>query len=290
MSNIWLSRKVIGYGHQGGAHEAPASTIFAMENALSLGLGGLELDLHRTADGVLVVLHDESVDRTTSRKGFISAFLWDELATFDNAYWFVPELDDDAPFDLPDERYVYRGKAPLDPRFGIARFRDILTAFPAMIINVDIKDASLIPGSVESQVVHEIVDLKAEDRVMVASFKDSSLLAVRSENEDVATSAGPGEISEFYFALLSSPDQAVEIASGSPYVAFQIPRYYGELELATTEFIDAAHAGGKAVHVWTVNDEHEMNLLIERGVDGIISDCPSVLAKSLENSQCSFRL
>ena len=277
MLNPWLERRTMHYAHRGGALEAPSSTVFAMDRAVELGVPGLELDLHRSKDGVIVVLHDNEVDRTTSGDGRVSDLNFDEIVKLDNGYWFVPDSDEYASVGRPSADYIYRGRWPDDRRFGVATFREVLERYPDTIVNVDIKAAPANSEPYETQVVDEIVRAKAQGRVIVASFRDSSLFAVRKSSPDIYTSAGPGEISEFYFALISDFNHAVAIAKASPYVAFQIPHFYGEIELATKDFIDAAHEGGKAVHVWTVNELDEMELLVKRGVDGLITDRPSLL-------------
>lgn len=288
MRDLWLSRRVIGYAHQGGALEAPSSTMFAFTNAFAVGVGGLEIDIHRSSDGVLVVMHDQSVDRTSSGEGKVATLTWAELSQLDNAYWFAPDQNEVTSVGLSREHYHFRGRAPQEPAFAVVRFSELLSTFKDMVINVDIKEAPPNTDPYEDQVIDEIFAANAVDRVMVASFRDSSLFAVRKYAPSVATSAGPGEISEFYFAMASSPDSAVALAANAPYVAFQIPRFYGEIELATQSFIDAAHQAGKAVHVWTINDEADMELLLRRGVDGIISDRPTLLSKVLEAHQCAY--
>ena len=289
MPNEWLAKRVLGYAHQGGALEAPASTLFAMSAALDAGIVGLELDLRRSADGVLVVMHDESVDRTSSGEGRVATLTWDELSELDNAYWFAPDSGEVSSVGLTRERYCYRGLGPSDKAFGVARFSDVVRAFPYAVINVDIKEALPNAEPYEGQVVEEILEADAVNRVMVASFRDSSLFAVRKLHGAIATSAGPGEISEFYFALAHSVSSAISLAAAAPYVAFQIPRFYGEIELPTRQFVEAAHLAGKAVHVWTVNDVAEMELLLDRGVDGLISDRPGILADVLRSRGCAYR-
>ncbi len=280
MKNPWLELRSMHYAHRGGALEAPSSTLFAMDRSVDLGLPGLELDLHRTRDGVIVVLHDNEVDRTTSGDGRVSDLDFGEIASLDNAYWFVPDSNEYTSVGRPLSDYAYRGMWPQDRRFGVATFREVLQRYSNTIVNVDIKAPPANAEPYEAQVVEEIIAAGAQDRVIVASFRDSSLFAVRKLSSEIYTSAGPGEISEFYFALINDYKQAVTLAKASPYVALQIPHYYGEIELATEEFVEAAHEGGKAVHVWTVNEQEEMEVLIGRGVDGIITDRPSLL-KSL---------
>src|SRR5271166_4533290 len=91
--NPWLTRRVIAYAHQGGAKEAPSSTLYAIGRALELGATGIELDVHATLDRELVVCHDPTLDRTTNATGEIANTRLDELRRLDNAHWFVPGED-----------------------------------------------------------------------------------------------------------------------------------------------------------------------------------------------------
>src|SRR3954452_22918454 len=108
--NPWLERRVLNYAHQGGAAEAPSSTLFAFDRAVALGAEALEMDVHATSDGELVVCHDATVDATTQTTGAIAAMTLEEVRSLDNAYRFSADGD-----GLP-----YRGQAPQDRRFGVA--------------------------------------------------------------------------------------------------------------------------------------------------------------------------
>ncbi len=116
--NPWLERRILNYGHQGGSREAPSSTLHAFDLARANGADALEMDVHRTADGVLVVCHDASVDRTTNASGLIASLPLARLRELDNAYWWAPGHD--AVHDLPDGAYPLRGRAPEDPRLTVA--------------------------------------------------------------------------------------------------------------------------------------------------------------------------
>src|SRR5579872_468204 len=122
--NPWLDRRVLGYAHQGGAREGPSSTLWAMERAVAAGADALELDVHATADGQLVVCHDATVDRTTDGTGAIAALTLAELADLDNAYWWVPG-EVVAP-GRPDIDYVYRGRAMFETSLRVATLREVL--------------------------------------------------------------------------------------------------------------------------------------------------------------------
>ena len=128
-ANPWLDRRILNYAHQGGAKEGPSSTLFAIEQSLAAGATAVELDVHATADGEIVVCHDATVDRTTAGVGAIADLTLAEVRALDNAYWFVPGSVVD--HDAPDDAYLHRGKAPSDTRFAIATLREVLKRSPA---------------------------------------------------------------------------------------------------------------------------------------------------------------
>src|SRR5438874_10252841 len=138
--NPWLSRRVLNYAHQGGAREAPSSTLCALRQAMTRGATALELDVHATADRELVVCHDATVDRTTDATGAIAEMKLAELRSLDNAYWWAP--GEVVATDRAVGDYVYRGRAPADHDFGIATLREVLEAFPAVFLNLDIKQTA----------------------------------------------------------------------------------------------------------------------------------------------------
>ena len=117
-ASVWLERRVIAYAHQGGAWESPSSTLHAIDHALEAGATGVELDVHATADGELVVCHDATVDRTTAGQGTMASFPLAQLRAMDFSYWWIPGAD--VTPGRPDAEYPFRGRAPGDPAFSIA--------------------------------------------------------------------------------------------------------------------------------------------------------------------------
>src|ERR1700683_3951434 len=117
-SAVWLERRVIAYAHPGGGWENPSSTLHTIARSLEAGATGVELDVHATLDGQLVVCHDATVDRTTAQSGTIASFTLDQLRQMDFSYWFIPGAD--VTPGRPKSEYPFRGRAPDDPRFGIA--------------------------------------------------------------------------------------------------------------------------------------------------------------------------
>jgi glycerophosphoryl diester phosphodiesterase len=269
----WLERRVIAYAHQGGAFEGPSSTIFAIESALAAGASAVELDVHATRDRHIVVCHDESVDRTTNHHGAIADLTLAELREMDNAYWWI-EGEAVTP-GRADDDYVHRSKAPEDRRFGIATLEEVATAFPGVLLNLDIKRGAPVVEPYEALLYDELRRLELVDLVMVASFLDDAIAEFRALAPEVATSAATHETATFFFSL----DEAAPVVP--PVSAFQVPAYFGDITVVDERFIDAAHAAGIAVHVWTINEAEEMGRLVDLGVDAIISDTPSTLARLL---------
>jgi glycerophosphoryl diester phosphodiesterase len=267
----WLKRRVISYAHQGGAWESPSSTTFAIGRAIAAGATGIELDVHATADGELVVCHDATVDRTTPATGNIASFSLAELRNLDFSYWFIPGAD--VTPDRPEGEYPYRGRAPGDPHFGIATLREVLEQFPNVVLNLDIKQTAPVVTPYEESLARLLAEFERTDDVIVASFLDAATDAFRSFAPEVPTSAGTVLTAEFWRAVRDGGT-----IPESPVVAFQVPERMGDLVVVDGAFVEAAHRLGKAVHVWTVNEADAMSRLVALGVDGIISDLPTTLS------------
>ncbi len=274
-ASLWLERRVIAYADQGGAWESPSSTRHAITHALAVGATGIELDVHATADGELVVCHDATVDRTTAGQGTIASFTLDQLRSMDFSYWWIPGAD--VTPGRPAAEYPFRGRAPGDPSFGIATLREVLEQFPGVVLNLDIKQTAPVVAPYEESLARLLAEFGRTDDVIVASFLDPATDAFRRFAPGVPTSAGTMATAAAWQAV-----QAGEDLPESPAVAFQVPERQGDLVIVDERFVAAAHRAGKAVHVWTVNDPDSMERLLGLGVDGIISDVPTTLCGVLE--------
>jgi glycerophosphoryl diester phosphodiesterase len=269
-ASLWLERRVIAYAHQGGAWESPSSTLHAIDHALEVGATGIELDVHATADGELVVCHDATVDRTTAAQGTIASFTLAQLRAMDFSYWWIPGAD--VTPGRPDNEYPFRGRAPGDAAFGIATLREVLERYPGVVLNLDIKQTAPVVAPYEESLARLLAEFGRTDDLIVASFLDPATDAFRTFAPDVPTSAGTMATAAAWQAV-----QAGEDLPESPAVAFQVPERQGDLVIVDEAFVAAAHRAGKAVHVWTVNDAASMQRLLGLGVDGIISDVPTTL-------------
>ncbi|HET9088912.1 MAG TPA: glycerophosphodiester phosphodiesterase [Acidimicrobiales bacterium] len=271
--SVWTQRRVINFAHQGGSFEGPSSTLHAMARALQNGANALELDVHATRDRRLVVCHDETVDRTTNHTGVISELSLEQLREMDNAYWWI-EGSDVAPGHEDDE-YVLRGRAPADARLSVATLAEVADAFPGVLLNLDIKQSLPNVEAYEELLAREIAKLDLIDRVIVASFLDDAMVRFRALAPRVATSAATQETTAFYFSMLDGT------AIVPPAKALQVPMTYGEIRVVDERFVTTAHEAGLAVHVWTLNDEAGIDEALDLGVDGIISDRPSLTSALL---------
>jgi glycerophosphoryl diester phosphodiesterase len=280
VNNPWLERRVVAFAHQGGSFEGPSSTLIAIERALDHGATAIELDVHATKDRQIVVCHDETVDRTTNHHGAIAALTLSELRDMDNAYWWI--AGDVVARGRNDEEYLDRAKAPVDRRYGIATLEEVVESFPHVVLNMDIKRTAPDVEPYEQLLADELRRLERSSSVIVASFHDDAIQKFRRVAPEFSTSAATGETAAFFFSL---SEQTPVVA---PVCSFQVPATFGEITVVDERFVEVAHQSGIAVHVWTVNDVDEMNRLLDLGVDGIISDTPTPLAKLLKERACAW--
>lgn len=228
----------------------------AFSEAVGLGFGWIETDLHLTADGVLVCLHDDTLDRTTDGSGPVWEHTFTEVSALDAGYRH--RVADDRPF---------RGQG-----IRVPAFEELVGAHPDVRFVVDLKQDGL-----EAPLAALIERADLWDRLIVGSFSDDRLAEFRRLTGDrVATSAGPRDVLRAWGASwFTSPPRVAD--------ALQIPRSYRLLPIVTGHTVSAFHDAGMDVHVWTVNDPVTMATLLDWGVDGIISDRPDVLRGVLEN-------
>jgi glycerophosphoryl diester phosphodiesterase len=276
-ANPWLGRRVLNFAHQGGARERPSSTMAAFRGALEAGAHALEMDVHCSADGHLWVCHDPTVDRTTDGSGRIADLAAAELSALDNAYWWVPgEVVD---HDAGEDAYALRGRAPADPGYGLAPLEAVLEAFPGVLLNLDIKQSAPDVPPYEHRLAEVLRAYGRTDDVIVASFLDAALDAFAEHAPEVPTSAGPRAVSLLAMALATGDTIPAEVTR---HAAVQVPPRFAGTDVVTVDSVARAHEAGLAVHVWTIDDPDEMVRLIRLGVDGIMTDWPSVCARVLD--------
>jgi glycerophosphoryl diester phosphodiesterase len=252
-----------------------------MRKAVDAGAHAIELDVHATRDGHIVVCHDATVDRTTEGTGAIADLTLAEVQSLDNAYWWAP--GEVVSPGRAAEEYPLRGRAPQDVSLRIPTLHEVLTEFPHVFLNFDIKQTGPAVEPYETEVARVLAEHGRSDDVIVASFLDEATDAFCRIAPEACVSFGMEGTREFFTSVRDGaaiPDK--------PHVALQVPPWAGEIELVTPAFVQAAHDAGVAVHVWTIDDPDEMRRLAELGVDGIMTDTPAVLASVLADLGVAF--
>lgn len=245
--------------HAGGALLWPDNTMTAFTAANELGVDVLELDVHESASGEFVVIHDDTVDRTTNGSGRVADLALQELRGLDAGYrWTV----DGPRAEADDAAYAYRGVGVTLPTLS-----EVLGAFPETAVNVELKQDD---SGAAARLCEVLRAAGASERVMVGSFHGGPLAAFRDACPEVATSASQNEVILF----LALEKLRLSAVLTPPYEALQVPVSRSGIRIVTPHFVEAAHARGVDVHVWTINDEATMRELVELGVDGLITDRP----------------
>ena len=226
----------VGFAHRGGSRDGLENSMEAFARAVAAGFRHLETDVHATADGVLVALHDDTLERVTDARGRVARLPWSRVR-----------------------------RARIGGRETIPRLAEILDAWPDLRVNVDPKsDAAVTP------LVAAVRDAGALARVCVGSFSDARLARVRAAlGPALCTSLGPREVRRLLLASWRLRPGTRTRLGGA---CVQIPRRYRGIPLAGPRLISLAHARGLPVHVWTVDDPAEMRRLLDLGADGLMSD------------------
>ena len=252
--------RLLVFAHRGGGGLIPENTLEAFVYSARMGVDALELDVHSTADGTLVVHHDASVDRTTDGRGRVSELTLDAIKKLDAG--FVFSIDG-------GQTFPFRGKGVTVPTL-----EEIFAALPEMTFNIEPKQHT---PSIIKPLCNLIRERKMVDKAIVGSFNQTTIDEFRRECPEVATSASPSEVSRF----LALSRAGLAESYSPPMQALQVPENLGSLQVVSKEFVEAAHRRNLQVHVWTVNETADMQRLIEMGVDGIMTDYPDRLLNLL---------
>lgn len=240
------NRAFRAYAHRGGSEVAPENSPSAFQAAVDLGYDWLETDLRATRDGVAVVHHDPRLDRTTDMTGQLLARPWHEVR----------------------RARMVNGESPL-------RLEELLEAHPGAFINLDLKEAPVIAPALDA--LHRT---RAWSRVCLTSFSTRRLRAARRwAPVPIETAAGTAEV---VLQRAAPPRLARRLGAaadiGGPPDRLQVPA-----RLVTAGYLRRAHAHRLPVDAWTVNEPALMSRLISLGVDGIMTDAPTLLRDVLRS-------
>ncbi len=230
------------WAHRGASGYAPENTLEAFEKAVEMGADGIELDVHMTKDGKVVVIHDEKVDRTSNGTGFVKDFTCQELKTLD--------------FSCGMEGFKNVRIPTLKEVLGLLRGTNLK-------LNIEIKcDRVIYPTICEE--LHKIVgQMGMEDRVIYSSFNHYMLAKMREINPEA-------KIGLLYDCAIINPwEYATRIKAEAIHPHYLIPLY-------VRDTVEMCHENGVAVNVWTPNDADTIQMLADIGVDAVITNYPDV--------------
>lgn len=223
----------------------------AIDNGLALGADGIEIDVQLSKDGIPVLIHDRTLDRTTDRSGPVQALTAAELAGVDAAFHFQRDGAD-----------AFRGRG-----IGIPTLAAVLAKHTDARVIIEMKGAEPELGRAVGGVVQRA---GAVDRVCVSSFSQVPLDTLRHDYPEIMTGASQEEARwALHRSWVRWP-----FTRARPYAAFQVPERAGRLRVVSPAFVRAIHREGHVIQVWVVNDRDDVHRLLDWGVDGIIADVP----------------
>ena len=270
--NPWFGQRVLNFAHQGAEFERPSNTMYAFERARAGGADVLELDIHTTADGEIVVIHDSTVDRTTNATGSVYDMTLAELQKLDAAHNFIPGRN--AVRDQPAASYPLRGVRTGDrpppaghtaDDFRVPTLKQVFESFPDVPINIEIKgrsdgDAASFLRNAEALAAFLNNSGRVDD-VIVVSFHDEAVDRFHQLAPRIPIAPGLAKVAAYV---------QTGAALGDGYVALQVPPRFQGVTVVTPEFVQRAHDDGYAVHVWI--DSSDENAEFYDGLIGMCAD------------------
>jgi len=292
-TNPWIERQPLNIAHQGGEDEFPSNTMFAFTSALKAGADMLELDVGVTEDDQVVVLHDTTLDRTTSGTGTIASHTLAQIEKLDGAYWF--HASDTKPYDhaRKAKSYTWRGVATGRRRppkgykasdFRVTTLKQVLRAFPKIPINIEIKGRTKAEDVSEylknAEVLAKLLQDNPRRDLIVVSFQQAAVSRFHELAPEIPLAPGIGGTADWLLGGTSP---------GDGVVAFQLPITYvvngSTLDITTAGNVAHAHRDGYAWHTWLSDDGESPKTwtqLIDWCVDGVMTARPVAFERLLK--------
>ena len=234
---------VLAVAHRGASRDAPENTLAAFRAALDAGAAAVECDVQRTRDGRLVVIHDQTVDRTTDGRGAVGALAFEDLRRLDAGRWFGPAFAGERVPSLDELLDLVRGRA---------------------LVLLEIKQGPVFYEGIERQAVDALRRRGMAESALVMSFDHTAVRTVRAGAPEVATA----------IVYDARPVDAIAAAEAAGADAL-CPRW----TLLTAEAVADGHQAGLGVFPWTVDEEEPMRRCLDWGVDGVTSNDVRLLAR-----------
>ncbi|MFZ5633427.1 MAG: glycerophosphodiester phosphodiesterase [Bacillota bacterium] len=258
-------RKPLLIAHRGGSGLCPENTLEAFRTAFyQYRSDMLEMDVWESKDGHLVVIHDETVDRTTNGTGKVRELTLEQLKRLDAGYRFTPD---------EGKTYPWRGRG-----ITVPTLEEVFEQLPGAFFNIEIQQCR---PSLEKKLYGLITKYGLAKRVLVASVYHRVVRRFRSvDRAGVALSASVCQVALFCFLgrLPFGPLYRPRVFS------FEIPERYGPFHVATPRLVNSAKKAGYLVLIWIVNEIEDMKRFLDLGVDGIITDYPDRFRELVGNT------
>jgi len=261
-ANQELKERYTHISHRGASEEAPENTLLAFRIAVEkYNTDVLEMDVHSTKDKIIVVIHDSTLERTTNGKGSVKDYTYEELEKFDAGYRYKIEGKNEFP---------YRGKG-----IKIPALKEVFESFPNLKFNIEVKQKN---PPIEEDIINLIRETGFTDKVILGSSKISISKKLKKLAPEIASFCNRWNVIIFY--ILN------KIGLGFLYrpkhQALQPTAKTKPVNIVQPSMINAAHKKGMLFHVWTINNEKDMEKFLNMGVDGIMTDYPERLNNVLK--------
>jgi glycerophosphoryl diester phosphodiesterase len=270
-----LGRPIV-LAHTGGENQFPGSTMFAFGESMRAGVDMLDLNVQLTKDGVLVIQHDDTVDRTTNGTGNVADMDLATIQALDDAYWFTTACTCPG---HPDGDYVYRGirtgeRPPpagyTADDFNVPTLRQLIERYPDVPLNIEIEGDGQRGIDGATALISELTALGRLDATVISAFDDSVITAVRQLAPTAEIS--PGLTTSAGWVLNDQPLPAGERI-------LQLPPRFEDVEVLTPEVVARSHAAGYVIWVWPNDDALETAdgyaSLLQMGLDGLNINYPA---------------
>lgn len=239
---------MINFAHRGASGDYPENTLLAFEEGIKCGASGIELDVHKTKDNKIVVIHDEDVERTFKGKGLVRDFTLRELK------------------ELQTRKVLFEGVKTA----GIPTLAEVLSLIKdsEVILNIELKTDKIHYAAIEEDVISMIKDYEMKERVIISSFNPESIKRCKQIDEEIKTGL-------LYYEPI---EKVIKLAKD-----LKADAIHPALRLVSTKLIKEAHANNLEVNVYTVDSPIYMRQLIAAKADGIFTNYPALLQEIMQN-------
>lgn len=244
--------KPLVLAHRGYSGKYPENSLLAFEMAIQTGCHGFESDVHLSADGEPVIIHDATLDRTTSGSGLVADHTFRQLQKLDCGFWKGPEFVGQHPLHLEELLQLV-----MDHH---------------LLLNLELKNYEVFYEGLEEKVIRCIAKYKAQNQVFLSSFNHPSMVLCKGICPEIQTGFLYG------YPLLDMEQYAARYPVDALHPRYQCLQYDREL-------VRKIHAVGRKVNTWTVNTLPDMDFCIQAGADAIITNYPQTLMDRLQEEE-----